>query len=359
MIPGELITIGQLVRKRGVFWAEEVRIVEPSPDRTEPACPYASDCGGCDFHHMTYEREKTEKILMTRDTFRRIVGRDLPVSDRVEALEPHGYRNSIRIQGGAGYLGYCRKESNEIVDIDDCLIAMPEVREEIRRRKARNAGKPPKSLTIRCGTTPGALCTIETSRGAMVVAGGQDRAGRITVMFLGRSYRVSPHSFFQVNIAIAERIALAMRDQLPPGPRLLDLFAGVGTFALAMSDRYQTVTGCEISREAVEDFRHNAAGVGNVEVREWDAAKGLRDRVAREDVLILDPPRTGLPRRLADALAHASPAALAYVSCDTPTFARDMRLLLDSGYELNDNVRLFDMFPRTAHVELFAVLRKK
>lgn len=353
VIPGERIAIGRTTRKRGVLWAESRAIVEPSPDRIEPLCPYASECGGCDFHHVRYERERREKARTARETLRRIAGRELPVSDDVATAEPLGYRNTIRIQGGAGYLGYCRKESNEIVDIEDCLIAAEPVRAEIRRRRARSAGRPPKSLTIRCGSEPGDVCAIETAHGMM-------RASRtgVTIRFLGRDYRVSAHSFFQVNVAVAEMIAAAMIERLPAGPRLFDLFAGVGTFALALAGRYERVVGFEISKGAVADFRVNASDAANVEVREWDAARGLKEKILPSDVVILDPPRTGLPSKLAAALARSSPAAMAYVSCDAATFARDARLLLDAGFSLDGEIRLFDMFPRTAHVELFAVLRR-
>lgn len=327
VIPGETVEIFKSHRRRGVLWADEFRVTESSPERTESACPYFPACGGCDFHHMTYEAELKYKLMVVRDTLRRISGAELPTVDAVSHADPLEYRNSVRLQGEAGHLGYFRKESNEVVEIDDCPIAAPAIRAALPRREQK-------------------MLRVDSS--------GQLVNETRTMRFLSRDYRVSPESFFQVNVSVAEMIARDLRDRLPRAHQLVDLFAGVGTFALALADLFPVVLGCEIAPSALDDFRFNARDLPSVTVLEWDAAKGLKTRVTPDDVLILDPPRTGLPPRLIAALSRARPKAFAYISCDAATFARDAKILM-GGFRLSEPIRVYDMFPRTAHVELLGL----
>lgn len=324
-IPGEVIEIDKMTKRRGVLWAEKFRVIEASPDRVAPVCRYAEHCGGCDFMHMTYEAEKRHKREMIRNALRRGLGEELPLADGIAATDsPLEYRNSIRLHGDGRHLGYHKKNSNDIVDIDDCPIAVPSIRAAIKRQDKHD-------VTLRAESA---------------------------MSLLGRNFRVSPQSFFQCNIAMAEKIISDLRQCLPAGPRLLDLFAGVGSFALSLSDRYESVIGYEIVRSAVDDFRENANGLSHVAAWEWDASKGLKDPIAPGDVLILDPPRTGLPEKLRTALIGAEPQALAYISCDAATFARDVKEMRKGGYILSHPIYLYDMFPRTAHVELMGVFHK-
>lgn len=354
VLPGELIETGPLVRRRGALWADSPAVLEPSPDRVAPACPYFPACGGCDFHHASRRAELAAKLAATADTLRRVGGTEIPVrwADGIDDLPALGYRNSIRIQGGAGWLGYCEKHSHRIVDIEDCPIALPPIRAGIATAREAARRMPVKSATLRCGEDPEPVLIL-TSHGRTTVTGGPLR-----IRLAGRDYRVNARAFFQVNARAAGLIVRDLRDRLPPGPRLLDLFAGVGTFALALADRYDEVWGLEIAREAVEDFRVNAGDAPHVKVHAWDAARGLKFPLASADVILVDPPRTGLPERLRAQLATAGgtgASRLAYVSCDPATFARDLAALAGS-WRLAEPVRAYDLFSRTAHVELMAIL---
>jgi 23S rRNA (uracil1939-C5)-methyltransferase len=358
VLTGEEIRVLSATRRRGILWADAFELVTPSPERIAPACPWFPLCGGCDFHHMTRSAELEAKLTIATETLRRFTGRPIEVEHAAGNRDaPFAeYRNSIRIQGGGGYLGFCRKNSHEIVDIEDCLITRPEIRAEIRRRRATPPRFPVKSLTIRSGLDPATHAPAVT-----VIATSHQRTridGDGLLMRLGaRDFRVDPRSFFQVNLAAMEGIIEDLREALPPGPRLLDLCAGVGAIALSLEDRYERIVGCEIARSAVEDFRRNAAGSGKIEILEWDMAQGLKIEVNPDDAIIVDPPRTGMPERLRADLGRARPAVLAYVSCDAATFARDLKDLLDHGYALARPIRIHEMFPRTAHMELVGILR--
>lgn len=357
VLPGEVVELGPCVRRRGATWSDTPTILEPSADRIEPACRYFPVCGGCDFQHASRRAELEAKLAATTDTLRRIMGFAVDVrwAEGVDTLPALGYRNSIRIQGGAGWLGYCEKHSHRIVDIEDCPIAMPAIQAGILEARAEAARSPVKSATIRCGDN-GSRVSILTSPGRTVLKGGP-----LTFGFLGRDYRVDPRSFFQVNVRAAELIARDLRALLPSGPRLIDLFAGVGTFALALADRYDSVLGLEIARESISDFHSNAAGLHHVRMETWDAARGLKLTLNPADVVIVDPPRTGLPVRLKatlDGTRGPLPRRLAYVSCDPATLARDLAELAGS-WSLSGPVRLYDMFSRTAHVEAMVILEPK
>jgi 23S rRNA (uracil1939-C5)-methyltransferase len=438
-IPGEEIEITRVERRRGVGWARAWRLLTPSPDRIASVCPHFPTCGGCDFHHVTYERELEAKRQVTAETLRRLSGLAIEVEGPIvphTGAQPLEYRNTIRIQGGAtdgrpssarqdaasqeggatdgrpssarqdaasqegggGYLGFCEKESNSIVDIRDCPIAAKSIREELPLRKAKALEDIPRSVTFRAGqagpddSSP-AVSVVTTWNGRTEIEGGatdgrpppapQDAAfaaggptgvrllgpgpGFVWIRLLDRLYRVGPRSFFQVNTAVAEEVIRDLRELLPPGRRFVDLFAWVGTFAIALADRYERVEAYEISRSALDDFRVNAEGLAKITIREWDAARGLsgpstmpalKEPLERDDIVIVDPPRVGLPDRLTADLVRMRPSVVAYVSCDPATLARDLKALVAAGYAVARPVRLYDMFPRTAHVESLAILTR-
>lgn len=370
VIPGETVEVELLATRRGVLWGRLIRVIDSSPERRDPECPHFSEfapeggcgphggCGGCDFMHMTRAAEIAFKASVTRETLARMSGREIPADFIGAPPPPLGYRNTVRLQGEAGALGFFRSGTKEIVDIADCVVAEESIRGEIRRWKKSPDATMPRTLTIRAASgdaSHSALSPVATrgaKQGECVDAGES-----VTIRLRGRDFRVSIGSFFQINTGVAGNLIDCARAELPRGRRLFDLFAGVGTFAISLADRYDEVYGFEISRSAIGDFRVNAEGLSGLRIEEWDAARGFRREVEAGDAVILDPPRIGLPRRLRDEIAGWRPhPAIAYVSCDAATLGRDLKALLDSGYALRSPVRLFDMFPRTAHVEMMAFL---
>ena len=362
VIPGELISCRIGRRRRGVAWASDIKILEPSPERREPPCPHYASCGGCDFMHMTYAAELEAKRAMVEDALRRIGRLEVevaPFDERFQTVEPYGYRNSVRLQGSAGKLGFCRKETEDVVAISDCLIAAPEVRAEIRCYVEGRAETEftPSSVTIRAGSDS-AVSVVETAPGMTRIAGETLR-----FELLGRHFHVSPASFFQVNTRVAEWLIADLRVLipaigLPASSRLLDLFAGVGTFAISLSNFFGTITGYEIAKSSIEDFRINACDLPKIGISEWNAANGLKEPIESDDIVIVDPPRAGLPDRLTDDLASSVPRALIYISCNAATLARDLKKLVSAGYHVEGPARVYDMFPRTSHVETLVILKR-
>ena len=361
VIPGEEVEVEAAARRRGVIWAGKAKIIEASADRVESACPYFPACGGCDFQHLDYRAELALKREMVRETIQRLARVSLPVADfdrAFLALPFRGYRNTVKLQGAGGRLGFYRKRSRKLVPVESCLIASPRIGKEIRRWNERETKRSLQSLTIRAGN----LLPPPEGDNLVTIAEFPSRisfSGEKTYFRLGgRVFAVRPTSFFQTNIAATELILNDLKKKLPPASRLLDLFAGVGVFSISLAEGYQKIKGLEVSHSAIKDFRENARGEEKIGIELWNAEDGLPEEIGSGDLLLLDPPRVGLPPRLREELSQSRPRALAYLSCDPATFARDLKQLLEGGYRLEGEIKIYDMFPRTAQVELLALLKK-
>ncbi|HOO78347.1 MAG TPA: hypothetical protein PLI51_03970 [bacterium] len=359
VLPGETVEAEVTGKAKGIRWAEVREVLEPSPERTVPVCPFFPACGGCDFQHMEYGRERAIKEGIAGEVLRRIMRREVqidPFSRAFGELPALEYRNTIHLRGADGALGYYRKKSRKIVDIGDCPIARPRIREALGRWSLRQAARTPDKLTLRAGNVAGEsgaeplLAVAEYGRERVV------EGGALEMELAGNRFRVSPDSFFQMNTAAAELVVDDLRETLPEGGRLLDLFTGVGLFAVSLAERFPEVLGFEIHPSAVGDFRHNRRNLANVEEISWDGAQGLGGLIREGDVILADPPRGGLPERLIEELLRGHPRALAYISCNPATFARDCGVLLEAGYGFLGPIRLYDMFPRTAHIEIMGLL---
>jgi 23S rRNA (uracil1939-C5)-methyltransferase len=203
-----------------------------------------------------------------------------------------------------------------------------------------------------------------TGLGAVVGRGGRRRyvplhgEPYVETTVLGVPLRAHVRSFFQANRFLVDDLAQAVVDATPPGGSVLDLYAGVGLFALTLAARADSVRGVEINPVAVEDAAHNArrARIENARITPGDVRQGLRSwRPEPGERIVLDPPRTGAEAEVVRAVAHRKPAVIVYVSCDPPTLGRDLRVIGAEGYRL-DSLQAFDMFPDTHHLEAVARL---
>jgi tRNA/tmRNA/rRNA uracil-C5-methylase (TrmA/RlmC/RlmD family) len=198
-----------------------------------------------------------------------------------------------------------------------------------------------------------------TGLGAVVGRGGRRRyvplhgEPYVETTVLGVPLRAHVRSFFQANRFLVDDLAQAVVDATPPGGSVLDLYAGVGLFALTLAARADSVRGVEINPVAVEDAAHNArrARIENARITPGDVRQGLRSwRPEPGERIVLDPPRTGAEAEVVRAVAHRKPAVIVYVSCDPPTLGRDLRVFGAEGYRL-ESLQAFDMFPDTHHLE--------
>nr|WP_131102562.1 class I SAM-dependent RNA methyltransferase [Streptomonospora litoralis] len=383
-LPGELVRARVTEEAKRFLRADAVEVLEPSPDRVEPPCPFAGPgkCGGCDWQHASLEAQRRIKAQVLSEQLRRIAGIDREV--QVEELPGHpdglGWRTRVRFAvDSAGRAGLRRHRSHEIEPVDRCRIAHPRVDElgvtelewpRMREVEAVAAGSTrdtalvvtPESAKLPALPEPKASSAVlRRFRNGRVQ---QVRGRRHLREQVGeREFRVSAGGFWQVHPAAARVLSEAVVEALAPEPgeTALDLYCGAGLFTAALADAVGSqgrVLGVESDTDAVRDARHNLRDLPWARVEQADTAAQLREWVdMRVDVAVLDPPRTGAGTVVARQLAELRNRAVAYVSCDPATLARDLAAFVEEGYELAE-LRAFDSFPMTHHVECLALLRR-
>ena len=339
--------------------ADVVNIIKPSPDRVSAPCQFAhrAGCGGCDFQHISLERQRQLKSEVITEQFARIAKRDLEVTVE-EVGAPLGYRtrfNAVTTRNGD--LGFKQARSHKVVPISDCRILQPEIKyQELASRKWKG------DLRVEVTLSSAGERTIATgySRDETPVrtSEGPD-IGKYSIN--GFSLEVSQRSFWQ-----SHKLAPAVLTQvvgefaeLQVGDRVLDLYGGVGLFtsqfleAIGEGGQIDLVEG---SKSATSDAIRNFAEIKNVKVHTGDVTK-LLPRFSQADVIVLDPPREGAGKEVVVAMAALKPRAIVYVACDPAALARDTTYLSEAGFEIA-KIRAFDLFPMTHHIETVALFRR-
>jgi 23S rRNA (uracil1939-C5)-methyltransferase len=375
-IPGEKVRV-EIVEAH-TRWAKTclLDVLEASPHRVEPPCPHfgPGKCGGCHFQHIAYEAQAEFKHAVVVDQLARLGGlRDVNVQDIIGAAEPWGYRNHAQFSiDPSGRLGFLTADTHHVVSVEECLILDPLLDD---LWAALDMEWPQlHRLSLRCGSATGDLmaifeldhyqdfdievdfpvsCVLLLADGEVVVLMGNSFLAEHVD---GRDYQISAGSFFQVNTGGAEALVALVRDALAPegGETLLDLYCGVGLFALALAGDVGSVIGVESDPSAIADLEHNAQGLKQVELVEGKVQAVLPRLDRQVDLLLLDPPRAGAGARVVGEIARLAPQRVAYVSCDPATLARDARHLADVGYQLVE-LQPLDLFPQTYHLESVAL----
>ncbi len=404
------------IEKAQKTWASGkiVEILEKSPHRISRLCPVAKLCGGCAFHHMDYQEELRLKSQRVTACLNRIGGEALETVPILGAPTTEGYRNKaqypVSSKNGRAYAGFFKAGTHQVVENDRCGILpgeMDQVKNVVVEHMNR-FGIPAydevahqglvRHIYVRRGVVSGQLLvclvcngrklpqahrlianlrkipgfttlvlSVNTKKGNVVL--GEEfislyGEGFIEDTLCGLTFRLSPRSFYQVNHHQAQRLYRAAIEQarITKEDLVLDLYCGVGTITLAMAGAARRVIGVEVVPEAVQDARSNARrnGIENAEFFCGDAgqaALALEAQGIRADVIVVDPPRKGLNADTIEAIVRMDPRRLVYVSCDPATLARDVALLKERGYVLQ-NALAADLFPRCGHVETVCLLSK-
>ena len=359
-IPGEQV-VGRVFRYRRRGKAGEqisamvTEVLNPSPHRVAPPCPYFGPCSGCQWQHIDYGYQLSLKRAAVQTPIREFEELDdIPVSETVPSPQEFGYRNHARLtvrQGGS--LGFNNRITRRFVRVDRCMLMSPWINEVLDRLQGR-CGETT-NLTVRHGTNTSEYLVQPTLKSEGVpLATGQTHYRE---ELLGSVFRVASPSFFQVNTRQAERLAVLVRDrlELTGVETVVDAYAGVGTFAILLAPHARQVIAIEESDAAVRDAAVNAGGLENVELRLGKTEDVLSSLDSRPDAVVLDPPRVGCEPAALEAIVRLAPRRTTYVSCDPETLARDLRLLVKGGLRV-ERVEPVDMFPQTHHVECVATL---
>ena len=407
-LPGEQVRARITLSKRGYDTAEPDEIVAASVDRVVPGCPHFGLCGGCNYQHANYEAQLGLKQTILRETLER-GGVTAPAAIEVLAAKPWQYRNRIRLAvDAAGNIGYRGRRSNAVIQISECPIASPLL---IKSAKAIAQGARGlvgfrlSEISLFCDADESALLAslfiadpahsnsaltkervldlgaainelaeavheqIPELKGAeWEVEGLAARSPRANAQWgesfinyhaAGFDYRVDNGAFFQVNRflidALVERVTAGYKGSLA-----WDLFAGVGLFARKLTASFAHVVAVESAASSTNALAANLEGTTGTAVSAETLDYLRRNRQAahaRPDLIVVDPPRMGLGAEITALLSQVAASDLAYVSCDPATLARDLRVLISSGYEIQSIV-LADLFPQTFHLETVVRMRR-
>jgi 23S rRNA (uracil1939-C5)-methyltransferase len=351
-LPGDSVEFTIDAQKRQCLYGTATRTIEPSPLRIEPECPVFGACGGCHLLHTRYDDELDIKKQTALENLERIGGIKTGITEYVPSPERFGYRNHCQIKVDSdGRAGFARRESSEIIPFPEegCRLLSEAIRAAI-------AGLPPGSLPA-----GGEIRVREDMNGAVHFWGLTDRVGPPDLLMQagGFTFPVRPASFFQVNSLLNDRlIELVLSMPSRTRRKLLDLYSGVGFFTLPLSRMVMEALGVESDQETMRSA-HAALKLNriiNVKYRKGRVEQ-LIQRFRDFDLIVADPPRSGIPARVLRRIIKIRPAELIVVSCEPPTFARDARLLIEAGYILSRLV-LVDLFPGTYHVETVTLFKR-
>ena len=337
-------------REQGnLLFASITEILEPSPDRIEPPCPYFGRCGGCDFQQLTYEAQLAAKSEIIRDCLHRIAQVDLPEVKVVSSPNPWHYRARAtwQVDQEQQTIGYYERGSRRVCDVVDCAVLVPALQTTLEQLRNTPISAMPgdlKHLDVVLGETGVSLAP----------AFANFHTNELSVKVGNETYNYNAEAFFQVNQGVLIELLEFALDDLS-GDVALDLYCGVGLFTLPLARRFKKVIGIESNSVATRFARRNLQQAnlpnGNIvtsTLTEWiRSGSNKRDIV---DFVLLDPPRAGAESAVIQGILQLKPKRLCYVSCDPATLARDIKKLIAGGFVVR-SISGFDMFPQTHHVE--------
>ncbi len=376
-LPGERVIARVTSTTSSFMRADAVEVVRPSPDRVTPPCPFAGPdrCGGCDFQHISLEAQRALKAARVEDQLLRVAGISSDV--HVEAVRGDnnglGWRTRVRLAvDQSGRVGFRHHRSHQLELIDHCPISCDEVMEtgtfasswrgvsELEVIVAPDTGESLISVEVAGKNKP----QLPELPARLVINGrAQQRSGAVRTKVANVTFRISNGVFWQVHVGAADALTNAVRMVLgaAPGDDVVDLYAGAGLFSVAIAHEVGpggSVLAVERDRRACADAEYNGKGLPQLRVKQASVTTSLVEQgIGLPDLVVLDPAREGAGKEVMAALhGHvATLRRLVYVSCDPSSFSRDIRVLLDVGWELS-SLRAFDIFPMTEHVELVAAL---
>lgn len=405
VLPGETASITPVEQKKKFIRTRVDRIVTPSPERIAPKCPHFGVCGGCDYQHISYEPQLNFKKEILRETLRRIGKIDWPGTITTHASPPWAYRNRAQWkvrpldpaadnEAGVGPegkvklgIGYFKANTTALFAVETCEIISPLLLKTLLAlRTSLAAGELPRGLReveafVNAADSQLLITATFTgfpSRAAEHAETFRRVAPEITSLLFhdpnrdrmelygpgyleyetgGTAYRVGHFSFFQVNKFLTETLVNEVAGREEGGRMALDLFAGVGLFSIPLAEKFEKVLAVESNPAATRDLESNVRGKGVIEVRTADVDRFLARSKERPDLVVLDPPRAGMTPEAMQRLAKMAPARITYVSCEPPTLARDLAILIAAGYSCTE-VHLIDLFPQTFHMETVVRLRR-
>ncbi len=395
VLPEELVEVDIKKEKKSFLECQLKQVIKKSPDRIEPACKYFTYCGGCDYQHIPYEKQLQIKKDILSETLSRIGKlQEVQIEKVIPSENPFFYRNKAQVKIKGEKVGFYKKESKEIVNIDYCYLLKEDINQSIKGLKEILPLLTFQPLEVHFYSSnqddmlvkfiyPGRIKRFplgikhlkgflsKNIKGIGIYRRKRDGTDE-KVFTVGNTYgfekigeitfRVSIDSFFQVNRFQVKNLINEVVEEFKEGfyKNVLDLYCGVGTLTIPVAQYVERITGVELNPYAVYDANHNRKinSIKNAKFLKMESREGIK-LIDKEsfDAVILDPPRTGLSKIIVEKITASSIKKVVYVSCNPSTLARDINLFKEGGFELR-KVKMIDMFPQTYHIETIAVLEK-
>jgi len=379
-LPLEKVKVKIVKENKKIMEAVVIEYISRSKDRVESSCPYYKECGGCDLLHLSYEKQ----LIYKENKIKEIMNRYAELDDKlikniVPSPAQYNYRNKITLKV-KNNIGYFKKKSYDIVEINNCLLANKKINKIIKEISKISVPKSINELVIRSINEDEFSLTIYLQNKENIdnfINKMKNNFDSIKIIFenkvlkeMGKSniigrlnkynYQMSQTAFFQVNtqqtIKLYDKIKQYVKEF--NSPTTLDLYCGTGSIGIYISEYASKVIGVEINPEAIENAKINADnnGIKNIEFLAGDAKTVLNKNNYSAELVIVDPPRSGLDLEVVNDIIKINPKDIIYVSCDPITLARDLKLF-SSKYKVIE-ITPFDMFPNTYHVECVVLLKE-
>ena len=376
-LPNELVEIKILKEKKNYIEAESIKIENPSKDRCNPNCKYYNNCGGCNLLHMNYESTLNFKENKIKEIIAKFLKEDIKINKIIPTIEPFNYRNKATFHVKQ-QVGYYKKNSNEIIKIDNCNLVDNSINEILKNIKEINLNNIYEIIIRKSKYIDNSMIIIKVNKdiNEKEVIDKLNSVATSIIIYQNKKYKtiygsnyileqmnefkfkISEDSFFQVNTKTAISLYEKVVEYIKPkeNENILDLYCGTGTIGIFLSKKAKKVTGIEINASAINNAIENSKinNINNIEFICKDSSKAVLELKEQFDKIVVDPPRAGLDSNTIKFLKESKAKKIVYVSCDPVTLARDLNLLKEN-YSIKE-ITPVDMFPYTHHVETVSLL---
>lgn len=367
--PEEIVEIEIVKENKKIIEAKTIKVITKSNNRVESKCPYSNICGGCNFSNLKYEEELIYKTEKVKDLISKYTGLTNIVED-TNYINEYNYRNKIILHGKNNKLGLYEENTNNIVEINECLLVNNKINEIIKILKEENisieealikTSNDEKEVLVSIKGKINNIDKLKDKCTVLLINDELKTTNSSIITNIGKyKFYESEKSFFQINKDLTEKLydeALKIVEKVKPN-KLLDLYCGTGTIGIYVSEFSNEIIGIDYNKSNINDANKNKElnNLNNISFI-CDKVENQIDNFKDIDMIIVDPPRKGLDQKTKEYLNTIKAKHLVYISCDLITFSRDINDLLEN-YEV-EYIKPFNMFPKTYHVENVAYLKLK